>query len=181
VITPLVEGAPSIVSTWPTSSRCTKLIHQEGGSELFFGTKLMKLCGSGLFGGMIDLSFETKSTFLVAFSLTSNLVKVSSCMQETKRFLPRNASSKILSLELPLNFLGQLQSEIVTLQSFLRCPTRFPVSKTLMRPDRCFRLFPSMFRTPFCDANSRRKLESRWNPLVSICLNVSHNSGDAGC
>ena len=68
VIASLVDGAVHRVDLAIYNQLALHQIYRSGGSELFWH-EMMTSCGSGLFGGMTDLSFDTKSKFLVAFSL----------------------------------------------------------------------------------------------------------------
>jgi hypothetical protein len=82
-------------------------IHRSGGSELFWHD-MVHACGAGLFGRDEKISDTAKDTYSVTFAILANLTKIAFAKSKSslnQELLPREISSKCLSLELLLHFL----------------------------------------------------------------------------
>ena len=82
-------------------------IHRSGGSELFW-YDMVSSCGYELFGD--------NATYALAFGILANLVKVGSGymrrVKETQELVPRDVSTKLLTLEMVLHFLDRASISI---------------------------------------------------------------------
>lgn len=106
----LVDGAMHQVDVSNYAQLALHQIHRSGGSELFWHD-MMTSCGSGLFGSDTGTMPAAKNFYITSFAILSSIVKVTSGkvrrLTQSSESVPRDISSKLLSLELMHHFLHQ--------------------------------------------------------------------------
>uniref|UniRef100_A0A7S3VDI2 Uncharacterized protein n=1 Tax=Chaetoceros debilis TaxID=122233 RepID=A0A7S3VDI2_9STRA len=101
----LVDGAIHQVDVSNYTQLALHQIHRSGGSELFWHD-MMTSCGVGLFGGDADATTipAAKEYYICTFSILASMVKITSGkvrrLSQSSEFVPRDAASKLFSLEL---------------------------------------------------------------------------------
>lgn len=108
ILDKVVEDAVDHVERANFTQLALHQVQKSGGSELFWHD-MIHFCGDGMFGKDKALGDSGKECFMITFAILANLVKVSSgklrATMGSKESLPRETTSKLLSLELLLHFL----------------------------------------------------------------------------
>jgi len=109
-VSSLVDGAVHQVDVANYTQLALHQIHRSGGSELFWHDMLTS-CGTGLFASDPSSTKAVKDFYITSFALLASLVKVGSgkVRKLSNRIdpVPRDLSSKLLSIELIHHFLKE--------------------------------------------------------------------------